>query len=1724
MNRTTFLSLFLPVFFFLFWQNNPQDSLETSTGIDQEDPFCGSMHQHEHRMATDPDYAQAQKDFDKAWKDYALQQHVKADYTLPVVFHIIHNNGPENLADAIVLSGLDHLNDAFENINYYDQNTGVNTQIEFCLAQRDPDGNFTTGINHVQSPLTSMNMDTEDLAVKDLIRWDPTKYINIWIVGEICNANGCSVAGYAYFPSAHGSDVDGIVMEATYLGSSEANSAVLVHEMGHYLGLYHTFQDGCGNNDCLLDGDQICDTPPDQSTVWVPCGSPVNTCNTDADSGFPSDQDDMINNYMDYSDFNCYNAFTANQTDRMTFSITGTRSSLLDSDGCMDPCLNPITASFTPSSTSVNVGDLVTFNNTSIGATTYEWFVDGVSFASTQDANYTFGAEGNYDIELVATNADPNCYETFIITIEVICQVVADFQASSNNVLPGTVVFFDNYSQNAASYEWYLDGNLEATSVGFNYQFDNLGNYDVQLVASDGFCSDTSAISVITVSSTGSAQTGLPIWPMTVGTSDDIELLDWTEDPPLNTSFQTANFDAGGGTGAGFDGCADLVFIVAHTGSSDPDGLNIYAPDGTELLSANTANGPGLNAVRGSQEIQVIRVPNVANEWYIIYNEWVSDVGQPINNGAYAACRMLYSRIRLDGTDLVVLDRDILLTDNVGVAHTYNDGMAVSRTVNGNVDQHYLYATRRAVNQSSLSLDRFIIDQNDITWDANTGTVANSYWNLTHAGSHIELSPTEDRIAVCSRNQFNGWIDYFIFDAVAFNNANVVPIIATDLILVADGTANDLSSVLPYSAPVSTIAADNGVPLSFLNYFGNKLANLEFSPNGRFLYVVNGGYVSGGFSNLTYLAQIDLEANPYEVRLQIQEPPFGTYNASTGLGCQTSNGNCLDSWYGVNAIESSFDGKLYFKKRGKEELFVIPEPNNVMPQNLVPSDIDLSTATAPNIVLAQSTSQLPDQIDGYNYYLSRFQEVEMIVDGVDCNGDCRADYPLEVILNDIVVGNYTIESCPDTIYFCADTTQVYQLYDPSLDISYDSAIVNGMVVYPESEDLFDFSDLEDCTELCANGIDDDNDGLIDCDDPDLQDSCCCLIATDILDLGPDQEVCDNGVVTFNAGSGYASYLWQDFSSDSTFTALFPGTYWVDVLDSCGNVFSDTVIVSELPFTELDLGPDLFYCEGEAAIQFQAGGFDTYLWTPDTYLSCSDCPDPEINPLDDITYIVIGSTDEGCVSVDTIEVIFGDTTLTQLDTAICEGAVFTFDGVDLEPGDSQSFTWQNAAGCDSTILVNVSLNGSMNSMETIDTSACQGSSIVYNGVSINAGETFEFTYQNQAGCDSVILVQVAELQEQETEEFVSICEGDTIIINGTPVFSELTLETTFTGSNGCDSTHTAFVSFYPEIELEIEGEGSCAGAMDGYVNLTPLDGDQPFTYSWSDPALSGTEVSGLAPGPYAVTATDVNGCSKVYTFDLLEYPLPDYSFKLIDVSCPGEADGQIEVVPVSDNLTYSLDGVNFQSASLFTDLEPGLYDLFVQDEYGCIYEDELVLNAPDPLLLNLPPDTIIQLGTSISVNGLVFSSDSLSYQWSPESGLDCPICPTVIAGPLEDTEYTLTVIDEGGCITRETILIQVLKARLLYIPNVFSPNDDGVNDLFYPFGGAGVTEILDFKVFDRWGGLMYSDGGFAPNDPAHGWDGTFRGKKMGTGVYTFFIEVQFDDGVRDIYKGGIQLIR
>ena len=395
------------------------------------------------------------------------------------------------MPDADILRSLDRLNQAFANVDYYDQNTGADTDLQFCLARRTPDNQPSNGITRTVSPLTNLNPDVDDRALKDLSRFAPREYINVWIVKDICGLGlGCSVAGYAYYPSAHGRDVDGVVVEARTLTGGPAGVTTLIHELGHYLGLKHTFEGGCKNDDCTTDGDAVCDTPPDASKVGVPCSGSVNTCGTDANSGFVTDQVDMFWNYMDYSHNACKSAFTSGQGDRMRFFVEGRRGSLLASRACLPPCPTPVTAAFDGGEITVEAGATITFTSASTGGNGNQWSVNGVPVTTNTNLIQAFADEGVFTIQLRVNSNDALCGSDSVRQrVRVVCTTSAAFDGPAS-ISAGSATTFNNTSSPGGAYTWLIDGALAGTGDLLATTFPTPGLYEVCLQADFSGCED----------------------------------------------------------------------------------------------------------------------------------------------------------------------------------------------------------------------------------------------------------------------------------------------------------------------------------------------------------------------------------------------------------------------------------------------------------------------------------------------------------------------------------------------------------------------------------------------------------------------------------------------------------------------------------------------------------------------------------------------------------------------------------------------------------------------------------------------------------------------------------------------------------------------------------------------------------------------------------------------------------------------------------------------------------------------------------------------------------------------------------------------------------------------------------------------------------------------------------------------------------------------------------
>lgn len=329
---------------------------------------------------------------------------------IPVVVHVIHNGGMENISDAQIQSQIDVLNEDYRRmIGTNGFGNGADCEVEFRLAKLTPSGECTNGIVRIRSALTN-HQTYQRSQLGQLSFWDNTRYLNIYIVKNINNGNGA--AAYSSFPGGP-PDEDGIVSRYDYFGrtgiiTSGTNGRTITHETGHWLGLYHTFNGGCGVDTCA-DGDYVCDTPPAANPNFG-CPS-INSCSNDV-----PDLNDLIQNYMDYSDDGCKSMFTTGQKARMmttlnTFRTLISSPSNITSTGCDSGFVNGpcnVVADFTVNSTNICLGSEVLFTNKTLNnPTSFQWYFTGGTPVTSTALNpiVTYNTLGTFPVKLVAYGA-----------------------------------------------------------------------------------------------------------------------------------------------------------------------------------------------------------------------------------------------------------------------------------------------------------------------------------------------------------------------------------------------------------------------------------------------------------------------------------------------------------------------------------------------------------------------------------------------------------------------------------------------------------------------------------------------------------------------------------------------------------------------------------------------------------------------------------------------------------------------------------------------------------------------------------------------------------------------------------------------------------------------------------------------------------------------------------------------------------------------------------------------------------------------------------------------------------------------------------------------------------------------------------------------------------------------------------------------------------------------
>lgn len=635
----------------------------------------------------------------------------------------------------------------------------------------------------------------------------------------------------------------------------------------------------------------------------------------------------------------------------------------------------------------------------------------------------------------------------------------------------------------------------------------------------------------------------------------------------------------------------------------------------------------------------------------------------------------------------------------------------------------------------------------------------------------------------------------------------------------------------------------------------------------------------------------------------------------------------------------------------------------------------------------------------------------------------------------------------------------------------------------------------------------------------------------VVTTGADTAICLGESIQLNA-SGAQTYLWNPAAgldsnniASPVATPLDTTTYIVTGTDSNGCTAVDTIVVTVNPLPAVDAGQGGEICLG-TTLELNGSGDGHYMWAPANTLSCTTCPTTVASPTETTVYTLEMTNQYNCTSADTVHVIVRERPegIVSTDTAICKG-----ESVQLIATGGDNYAWYPAAGLDCTTCPEP--------LATPDTTTM-----------------YELIVFNEFGCKTVDSVTIT-VNPNPVVEIVgtdSICSGESVTLTATgggtytwaadaslscltcasPVATPTETTTyvlTVANGFGCTTmdSFTVTVMANPSVNI-IDDVTICLG--DDVKLETTFELADRFTWTPSDGLSNANAASPLAAPDktttYRVIAETNFGCA---VSDEVTVTIIDK----VEVQTVGDtaicygASVQLHTQAITagnQGITYVWNPVNqFNDVNLQNPVvtpETSREYMLLAYSGSCVPDTHKV-NVTVNALPELTPAAQAPVVENTPVKLVVdYPENIVAYEWTPANGLSCTNCETPELTAVESSTYTVNVTDENGCKASVQVPVTVIGVcgDDIFVPNSFTPNNDGVNDQLY-LRGRGLSALKVFRVFDRWGNLV-----FETNDMNEGWNGTYKQKMMDTGVFVYYYEAVCSNGLDVNGKGNVTLIR
>ncbi len=458
------------------------------------------------------------------------------------------------------------------------------------------------------------------------------------------------------------------------------------------------------------------------------------------------------------------------------------------------------------------------------------------------------------------------------------------------------------------------------------------------------------------------------------------------------------------------------------------------------------------------------------------------------------------------------------------------------------------------------------------------------------------------------------------------------------------------------------------------------------------------------------------------------------------------------------------------------------------------------------------------------------------------------------------------------------------------------------------------------------------------------------------------------------------------------------------------------------------------------------------------------------------YTHIENALEGCDSLIILNLTVNNNSTSQLNEEICEGDVFQVGSEIFDKTGNYNITLQNYYQCDSVVFLNLTVID--NSEATIKEEICEGEVYTIGSTLLNETGYYELHIPNKAGCDSTVYLDLLVHENTGYSFDASICEGGIYTYENQMFSEEGIYPISLVNKAGCDST--VFLNLSVK-KNSVEN-----------ISASICDNE---TYEFNGEVYD-------EEGLYFAVKTNSLGCDSTIFLNLTVNP--NETVFLEEEICEGEV--------------VEIDGINYT--------QTGNYEIQASTLNGCdslIFLDLFVHKFTDSLRIG--SDESIELGESISLIPEVYDVSLNSFIWTNEKDeIISEEKDLVDYTPFNSEQIVLTATNEAGCEQKDTVFLRVDRRIDVIFPNIFSPNDDRVNDFFRPSTNKAITAINQFMIFDRWGGLVYQSSHQGSLESFQGWNGRFNGQKASIGVYSFKCELQVVDGGKEEIVGTVTLVR